>query len=107
MENYVLHNKRNPKSSFDANDDEVALALAPLVDEALTEAAQRGGSPHASQKSYKRSKQKFSPAQSRQRMVLNGSPTCSAIILFLLAVLLLQKMNLDFGFLNKHQYLNI
>ncbi|RZC22200.1 Protein ALWAYS EARLY 2 [Glycine soja] len=63
-ENYVLPNKRNPKSMFDANDDEAAH----VVTMASTEAAQRGVSPRVSQNPYKKSKQEFSLVQSGQIM---------------------------------------
>ncbi|KAG4394129.1 hypothetical protein AAZX31_03G216900 [Glycine max] len=101
-ENYVLPNKRNPKSMFDANDDEAAH----VVTMASTEAAQRGVSPRESQNPYKKSKQEFSLVQSGQIMVFNSRPACYAISWILLAVLLLQKMNFDFGFVNKHQHSN-
>ncbi|KAK7258877.1 hypothetical protein RIF29_24466 [Crotalaria pallida] len=63
-ENYVSPNNRNPKSAFDTSDDEVAHVAAL----ALTEAAQRGGSPQISQTPYKISQQKSSPVQSLEIM---------------------------------------
>ncbi|KAE9598128.1 putative transcription factor MYB/SANT family [Lupinus albus] len=63
-ENYILPNKRNLKSAFDNTDDEVAHVAAL----ALTEAAQRGGSPQISQTPYTRSQQKSSPAKSWEKM---------------------------------------
>ncbi|KAK7344238.1 hypothetical protein VNO77_13618 [Canavalia gladiata] len=62
-ENYVSPNKRCLKSTVDANDDEVAHVVAL----ALTEAAQRGGSPQVSQTPYRRVEQKSSPVQSGER----------------------------------------
>jgi len=59
------------KSTGDANDDEVAHVAF-----ALSRASQRGGSPLVSQTPHRRGEQKFSPAQSRDRMVFN----CAAII---------------------------
>ncbi|XP_028770851.1 protein ALWAYS EARLY 2 [Neltuma alba] len=63
-ENFVSPIKRSLKSESNANDDEVAHVAAL----ALTEAAQRGGSPHISQTQYRRAEQKSSPVQSWERM---------------------------------------
>ncbi|KAJ1417119.1 SANT/Myb domain [Sesbania bispinosa] len=63
-ENYFSPNKRRLKSAFDDNDDEVAHVAAL----ALTEAAQRSGSPQVSQMPYKRSEQKPSPVGTWGRM---------------------------------------
>ncbi|KAF7805111.1 protein ALWAYS EARLY 2 isoform X3 [Senna tora] len=59
-ENFVSPIKRSLKSESHANDDEVAHVAAL----ALTEAAQRGGSPHISQTKYRRAEQKSSPVES-------------------------------------------
>lgn len=64
-ENFISPIKRSLKSEGNANDDEVAHVAAL----ALTEAAQRGGSPHVSQTQYKRAGQKSSPVQSWVRML--------------------------------------
>ncbi|KAK8467928.1 hypothetical protein PHAVU_007G179500 [Phaseolus vulgaris] len=58
-ENYVSPYRRSLKSTTDANDDEVAHVVAL----ALTEAAQRGGSPQVSQSPRRRVEQKPSPVQ--------------------------------------------
>ncbi|XP_061337996.1 protein ALWAYS EARLY 2-like isoform X2 [Gastrolobium bilobum] len=58
-ENFVSPNKRSLKSTVDTNDDEVAHVAAL----ALTEAAQRGGSPQVSQTLHRRAEQKSSPVQ--------------------------------------------
>lgn len=63
-ENFVSPIKRSLKSESNANDDEVAHVAAL----ALTEAAQRGGSPRISQTQYRRAEQKPSPVQSWERM---------------------------------------
>ncbi|XP_027363877.1 protein ALWAYS EARLY 2 isoform X3 [Abrus precatorius] len=63
-ENYASPNKKILKSAVDANDDEVAHVVAL----ALTEAAQRGGSPQVSQTPYRRIEQKSSsPIRSWER----------------------------------------
>ncbi|KAL2325514.1 hypothetical protein Fmac_024572 [Flemingia macrophylla] len=62
-EHYVSPYRRSLKSNVDANDDEVAHAVALT----LTEASQRGGSPQVSQSPYRRLEQKSSPAQSWER----------------------------------------
>ncbi|XP_028184337.1 protein ALWAYS EARLY 2-like isoform X3 [Glycine soja] len=62
-ENYVSPYRRSLKSTIDANDDEVAHVVAL----ALTEAAQRGGSPQVSQTPSRRVEQKSSPIQSWER----------------------------------------
>ncbi|KEH43078.1 protein ALWAYS EARLY 2 isoform X3 [Medicago truncatula] len=62
-ENYVSPNKRSLKSTVDGNDDEVEHVAF-----ALSRASQRGGSPLVSQTPRRRGEQKFSPAQSRDRM---------------------------------------
>ncbi|XP_022640908.1 protein ALWAYS EARLY 1 isoform X5 [Vigna radiata var. radiata] len=56
-ENYVSPYRRSLKSTTDANDDEVAHVVAL----ALTEAAQRGGSPQVSQSTCRRAEPKPSP----------------------------------------------
>ncbi|XP_047148954.1 protein ALWAYS EARLY 2-like isoform X3 [Vigna umbellata] len=56
-ENYVSPYRRSLKSTTDANDDEVAHVVAL----ALTEAAQRGGSPQVSQSPCRRADKKPSP----------------------------------------------
>ncbi|KAK4273456.1 hypothetical protein QN277_021853 [Acacia crassicarpa] len=61
---FVSPIKRSLKSESNANDDEVAHVAAL----ALTEAAQRGGSPHISQTQYRRAEQKSSPVQSWEKM---------------------------------------
>jgi len=66
-ENYVSPYRRSLKSTTDANDDEVAHVVAL----ALTEAAQRGGSPQVSQSPRRRVEQKPSPVQRWEKKVLN------------------------------------
>ncbi|KAF7817907.1 uncharacterized protein G2W53_023362 [Senna tora] len=65
--NYVSPNKRSPKSEVNGNDDEVAHVAAL----ALTEAAQRGGSPQVSQTPYRRA-EKSSPVRSWGRTNLQS-----------------------------------
>ncbi|KAI4301784.1 hypothetical protein L6164_035031 [Bauhinia variegata] len=65
---YVWPNKRSLKSEVDANDDDVAHVAAL----ALTEAAQRGGSPQVSQTQYRKAEQKSSPGQSWERKHQNS-----------------------------------
>jgi len=65
-ENYVSPYRRSLKSTTDANDDEVAHVVAL----ALTEAAQRGGSPQVSQSPCRRAEKKPSPVQRWERKVL-------------------------------------
>ncbi|KAJ7977966.1 Protein ALWAYS EARLY 3 [Quillaja saponaria] len=64
-QNYVSPNKRGRKLEIEANDDVVAHVAAL----ALTEASQRGGSPHVSQTTYRRAEHpKSSPIRSWERM---------------------------------------
>ncbi|KAI4349974.1 hypothetical protein L6164_010507 [Bauhinia variegata] len=66
-ENYVSPDKRRLKSEVDANNDDVAHVLAM----ALTEAAQRGGSPQVSQTQYRRA-EKSPPVRSLERKHQNS-----------------------------------
>ncbi|XP_022640905.1 protein ALWAYS EARLY 1 isoform X2 [Vigna radiata var. radiata] len=66
-ENYVSPYRRSLKSTTDANDDEVAHVVAL----ALTEAAQRGGSPQVSQSTCRRAEPKPSPVLRWERKQLS------------------------------------
>ncbi|KAI5424399.1 hypothetical protein KIW84_030548 [Lathyrus oleraceus] len=64
--NYVSSNKTNMDSAFDANDDDEVAHVETVT---LTRAAQRDGSPKASQIPYKRSEQKSSPVHRRIKLL--------------------------------------